>query len=223
MIRVTVWNEYRHEQNDQTVRRLYPYGIHEAIAVPLKSAGFSVQTATLNQPHQGLSDELLDQTDVLIWWGHIAHDEVADLLADRIVQRVWQGMGFIALHSSHLSKPFKRLMGTSCELNWREAGEQELLWVIDPAHAIVQGVGDVIRLEHEETYGEPFQIPQPDCLVFVSSFSGGEVFRSGCTYQRGGGRVFYFRPGHEKYPTYHHPKIQRVIENAVVWASPPRQ
>lgn len=219
-IRVTIWNEFRHEQVDEAVRDIYPDGIHTAIAKPLRGAGFSVQTATLDEPNHGLTQEVLNATDVLIWWGHQAHDEVRDDIVERVVQRVWQGMGLIVLHSGHFSKVFKRLMGTSCDLKWREAGEQELLWVVDPTHPIARGVGPFIQLEREEMYGEHFDIPAPDELVFISSFAGGEVFRSGCTYRRGSGKVFYFRPGHETYPTYQHPEVQRVIENAVAWAAP---
>ena len=219
-IRVTVWNEFRHEQTNEIVRSIYPDGIHNAIAEPLREVGFSVRTATLDEPNHGLADDVLNETDVLVWWGHKAHGEVRDDIVEKVVQRVWQGMGLIVLHSGHFSKVFKRLMGTSCDLKWREAGEQELLWVADPTHPITAGIGSYIQLEHEEMYGEHFDIPAPDELVFISSFDGGEVFRSGCTYRRGSGKVFYFRPGHETYPTYHHKDVQRVIQNAVEWAAP---
>lgn len=219
-IRVTVWNEFRHEQSSEIVRSIYPDGIHNAIADPLRDVGFSVRTATLDEPHHGLTDDVLNATDVLVWWGHKAHGEVRDDIVEKVVQRVWQGMGLIVLHSGHFSKVFKRLMGTSCDLKWREAGEQELLWVVDPTHPITAGIGTYIQLEHEEMYGEHFDVPAPDELVLISSFDGGEVFRSGCTYRRGSGKVFYFRPGHETYPTYHHKDVQRVIQNAVEWAAP---
>jgi trehalose utilization protein len=67
-------------------------------------------------------------------------------------------------------------------------------------------------------YGEFFDIPTPDELVFVSSFTGGEVFRSGCTFRRGHGKIFFFSPGDQDYPVYHHPDIRRVISNGVEWA-----
>jgi trehalose utilization protein len=219
--RVTVWNEYRHERNNDAVAALYPQGMHEAIAAPLRAAGLEVATATLDEPEHGLTDARLDATDVLVWWGHRAHAEVSDAVADQVRRRVVErGMGLVALHSSHFSKPFMGLMGTGCFLKYRVAGEMERLWVVDPGHPVAAGIDDVIELEREEMYGEPFDVPPPDELVFISWFKGGEVFRSGCAWRRGLGRVFYFRPGHETFPTYHHPQIQRVILNAVRWAAP---
>lgn len=216
-MRVTVWNEFRHEKTNDKVREIYPDGIHEAIAAPLRETGFEVRTATLDDPAHGLSSAVLDQTDVLIWWGHAAHDEVSDDVVRAVVKRVWNGMGLIVLHSAHFSKVFKSLMGTSCDLKWREVGERERIWVVDPGHPIAAGVGECIVLDHEEMYGEHFDIPAPDELVFASWFQGGEVFRSGCAWHRGRGRVFYFRPGHETHPTYHQKDVQRVIANAILW------
>ncbi len=220
-IRVTVWNEYRHERKDAHIGAVYPQGIHGALAEFLKTqADFAVRTATLDEPEHGLTEEALAATDVLIWWGHQAHREVQDAIVDRLQARVLEGMGLICLHSSHYSKIFKRLMGTTCSLKWREIGEKERLWVVDPSHPIASDLPEYIELEHEEMYGEFFDIPQPDTLVFVSWFPGGEVFRSGCCYQRGRGKVFYFRPGHETYPTFFHPLIRQVIANAARWAAP---
>jgi trehalose utilization protein len=220
MLNVTVWNENRHEQKNPKVREVYPEGIHGAIASFLGEASFNVKTATLDEGDHGLTKEVLDGTDVLVWWGHIAHDEVKDEVVERVKQRVLDGMGLIVLHSGHFSKIFKTLMGTSCDLKWREADEKERIWIVDPSHPITSGLGEYIELEKEEMYGEHFDIPTPDQLVMVSWFEGGEVFRSGCTYQRGNGKVFYFRPGHETYPTYYHEDVQKVIVNAVKWASP---
>ncbi|MBS4206964.1 ThuA domain-containing protein [Bacillus sp. FJAT-50079] len=219
-MRVTVWNENRHEQQNPLVKEVYPEGIHGAIASFLKEAEIEVKAATLDEPEHGLTDEILQNTDVLIWWGHIAHEEVSDQVVEKVQQRVLDGMGLIVLHSGHFSKIFKRLMGTSCDLKWREADEKERIWVIDPSHPIAEGIGEYIELEKEEMYGEHFDIPAPDELVFTSWFEGGEVFRSGCTYRRGNGKVFYFRPGHETYPTYYNRDIQQVIINAVNWARP---
>ena len=220
MTRVTVWNENRHEKKNPAVASLYPNGIHGAIAGALRDAKLEVRTATLDEPDHGLGGDVLDTTDVLVWWGHLAHGDVSDATVERVKARVLDGMGFVALHSAHFSKPFKALMGTSCDLKWREANDRERLWVVAPGHPIAAGIGEEITLESEEMYGEHFDIPQPDELVFVSWFSGGEVFRSGACWRRGSGHVFYFRPGHETYPTYHNPEIQRVIVNGVNWAAP---
>jgi trehalose utilization protein len=221
-IRVTVWGEYRHEKKNPAVAQIYPDGMHNAIAAALrKEPGFTVGTATLDEPEHGLTDDVLQNTDVLTWWGHIAHGEVRDEIVKKVQERVLDGMGLIVLHSGHFSKIFTTLMGTTCNLKWREADENERIWVVEPGHPIAQGLGETIELEREEMYGERFDIPQPDTLVFVSWFAGGEVFRSGCCYHRGKGRIFYFRPGHETYPTYYHPDVQKVIANSVRWAAQP--
>jgi trehalose utilization protein len=220
-IRVTIWNENVHDQKVAVVKEIYPEGMHGAIAQGLKqSPGLEVRTATLDQPEHGLSQEILGQTDVLFWWGHCAHGDVADKIVDRVQARVLQGMGLVVLHSGHYSKIFKRLLGTSCSLTWREAGEKERLWVCQPGHPIVQGLGSYFEIPHEEMYGEPFGIPAPDETLLLSWFAGGEVFRSGCTWKRGNGKIFYFRPGHETYPTYHQPEVQLVLRNAAHWARP---
>jgi trehalose utilization protein len=220
--RVTVWAEYRQERSTPAVAAVYPDGIHAAIAAGLRDAGFDVGTATLDEPEHGLTAEVLAATDVLTWWGHEAHGEVEDAIVDRVQRRVLDGMGLIVLHSGHHSKIFRRLMGTSGDLQWREAGERERVWVVDPAHPIADGLGDSFVLDEEEMYGEPFDVPAPDQLVLISWFQGGEVFRSGCCWARGRGRVFYFRPGHETHPTYFQPMVRRVIANAVRWAAGPR-
>jgi len=219
-IRVTVWNEFRHEKEDAHIGEIYPDGIHGAIAEGLTEAGFDARTATLDEPEHGLGGDVLANTDVLVWWGHRAHGEVDDAVVERVQQRVLEGMGLIVLHSGHFSKIFKRLMGTTCDLKWREANEKERLWVVAPGHPIVDGIGEYIELAHEEMYGEHFDIPAPETLVFVSWFEGGEVFRSGCCYTRGAGKIFYFRPGHETYPTFYNPEIRKVIANAARWAAP---
>lgn len=220
MINVTVWNENVHEQTHEEVANMYPKGIHGAIAEGIRIDHFKIRTATLEQSEHGLSDEVLENTDVLIWWGHIAHDQVSDEIVNKVYDRVLKGMGLIVLHSGHFSKIFKKLLGTSCDLKWREADEIERLWVVNPAHPIASGIGEYIELEKEEMYGEHFDIPAPDEVVFVSWFEGGEVFRSGCTFNRGQGKIFYFRPGHETYPTYYNEQVLKVIKNAVKWAEP---
>ncbi len=221
-IHVTVWNENIHDKHIPKVAEIYPNGIHGAIAEFLnKECDIEAGTATLEMPEHGLTEEVLAKTDVLVWWGHMAHEQVSDEIVERVYQRVQQGMGLIVLHSGHASKIFHKICGTnSLNLKWRESNDKEILWVVKPSHPIVRGLNEKIVLEHEETYGEHFSIPDPDELVFISWYSGGEVFRSGCCYQRGKGKIFYFKPGHETFPIYHNPEIQKVIVNAVRWANP---
>jgi trehalose utilization protein len=219
--KVTIWNEARHEKAHPEVVKLYPNGMHTVLADALGKQGFTVRTATLDEPEHGLSETVLEETDVLVWWGHMAHDEVQDAIVDRVHQQVIErGMGLVVLHSGHFSKIFKKLMGTSCNLKWREAGERERIWVVSPGHPIAEGLGEYFDIPHEEMYGEFFDVPAPDTLVFLSWFQGGEVFRSGCCYHRGRGKIFYFRPGHETYPTYYQAEVQQVIGNGVRWAAP---
>ncbi|HBY96072.1 MAG TPA: trehalose utilization protein ThuA [Chloroflexi bacterium] len=218
--RVTVWNEYVNERTKPEVAKIYPKGMHEAIAQHLRSEGLAVRTATLDQPEHGLADDVLAETDVLIWLGHTAHDKVKDEIVDKVHRRILNGMGLIPLHSSHHSKIFRKLMGTSGDLKWREADERERIWVVAPGHPIVAGLPPYFEIPAEEMYGEYFDIPAPDKLVLISWFQGGEVFRSGCCFYRGRGKVFYFRPGHETYPTYYQPEVLRVIANAVHWSAP---
>ncbi|RRJ66016.1 trehalose utilization protein ThuA [Paenibacillus oralis] len=220
MIQVTVWNEFRHEKTDKAVQEMYPEGIHGQLAKFLSEDQFKVKTATLDEPEHGLTEEALEETDVLIWWGHMAHDEVQDEIVERVHKRVLEGMGLVVLHSGHFSKIFKKLMGTSCDLKWREDGKPCRIWNVNPSHPIVEGIGDFIELEQEEMYGEHFDIPAPDELIFVSWFPGGEVFRSGSTYRRGNGKIFYFQPGHETYPSYYNEKVQKVIKNGIRWCAP---
>jgi trehalose utilization protein len=220
-IRVTVWNEFRHEKSNETVKKIYPDGMHAVIADFLSAqSGIEARTATLDEPEHGLTEEVLKNTDVLTWWGHLAHGEVDDEVVKRVHKRVLEGMGLIVLHSGHMSKIFRALMGTSGALKWREVGERERLWVVEPAHEICQGLGEYIELPNAEMYGERFGIPTPDKLLFISWFEGGEVFRSGCCWERGHGRIFYFRPGHESYPIFYNDQIRKVLINAVRWAKP---
>lgn len=218
-IRTLVWGEYRHEKKNPRVVEIYPEGMHQTIAAFLREdSALVVRTATLDEPEHGLSADVLEQTEVLIWWGHMAHGEVSDDVAARVKARVLEGMGLIVLHSGHYAKVFKALMGTTCSLKWRESTDKERVWNVMPAHPIAQGIPEHFVIPAEEMYGEPFGIPQPDELIFISWFTGGEVFRSGATWYRGHGRVFYFRPGHETYPSFHQAEVQKVIRNAVHWA-----
>ena len=220
-IRVTVWNEFRHEKSHESVRVVYPDGMHTVIAGFLNAEpGIKARTATLDEPEHGLTEAVLAETDVLTWWGHMAHGQVSDQVVERVRQRVLDGMGLLCLHSAHFSKIFIRLMGTTCSLKWREAGEKERLWIVKPGHPIAHGLGECIELPHTEMYGELFDVPTPDDLVMISWFAGGEVFRSCCCWHRGAGKVVYFRPGHETFPIFKDAAIQRVITNAVRWLAP---
>lgn len=220
MLKVTIWNEFCHEKTELAVKNVYPDGIHNCIAEFLKSDDILVRTATLDDPECGLTQEVLDDTDVLIWWGHAQHHKVPEEVAERVQLSVLKGMGFIALHSAHHSKPFKRLMGTSCNLSWREHGDMERIWNINPAHPITKGIDRYFELPHVETYAEPFGIPNPDEVIFMGWYEGGELFRSGCTFHRENGRIFYFQPGHETYPIFKDRNVQTIIRNAVYWAAP---
>lgn len=221
-LRITVWNEYIHEINNQVVADIYPDGIHGALAAALeKRTGATVRTATLRQDAEhGLSQEVVDGTDVMLWWGHVAHNEVTDEVVQRVQQAVLAGMGLIVLHSGHNARVFHRLMGTNCSLKWREADEKERIWNIAPGHPVMQGVPEHFELPEEEMYGERFDVPDPDELLALSWFQGGEVFRSLCVWRRGHGKVIYFRPGHETFPTYHNEHVQTILANAAHYAAP---
>ena len=221
MIRVLVWNEFLHEKTSEKVAAIYPNGIHQCIADFLgKEEDVVVRTAVLDDENCGITKELLDETDVMIWWGHMKHNLVPDEVAKMVQEAVTSGMGMIFLHSAHHSKPFKLLMGTPCNLCWRESDDSEILWVVDPSHPITRGIDRYFRLEAEEMYGEPFSIPEPEKVLLISNYSAGEVFRSGCLFQRGNGKIFYFQPGHESYPTYYVTEVQQIIKNAVRFLAP---
>ena len=224
--RVTVWNEFVHERRDDSVRAIYPDGMHKVVGAALErylGDAVSVRFATLDEPEHGLGGSVLEETDVLTWWGHCAHDQVSDAVVDRVATHVLQGMGLVVMHSAHYSKIFRRLMGTDCGLRWRNAEDRELVWSVSPGHPICKDVPIPIVIPRQEMYGEFFDIPQPDELVFISSFTGGEVFRSGCCFMRGRGRIFYFSPGDQEYPVYHNEAVTRVIANAVEWCAPSRR
>lgn len=219
-IRVTVWNEYIHERELPEIARVYPNGIHETIGAFLsKEEDVFVRYATLDMPEQGVSEEVLSDTDVLIWWGHAAHEQLTDENARRVAEHVQRGMGFIALHSAHFCKPLRMLLGTTMTLKWKH-GDKEKLFTVSPFHPIAEGIPEAFELEQEELYGEYFDIPKPDDVIFEGWFAGGAVFRSGVTFARGNGKIFYFQPGHEEYPVYYNPIIQKIIVNAVRWARP---
>lgn len=222
MIRVTVWNEFIHERTEEPVKKIYPNGIHQAIADFLKTdEELEIKTATQQDPEHGLSQKMLDETDVLLYWAHAGHSQITYEEANRVKEAVLKGMGIIFLHSAHASRPFSMLLGTSGSLSWREDGDKTRLWILTPEHPILKGINKpFIELEHEETYAERFDIPTPDELLTITWYEGGEVFRSGCCWKRGLGKIFYFQPGHETYPIYYNQDIQTVIKNAVHWAAP---
>jgi trehalose utilization protein len=218
-MKVTVWNENQHEKKDPIVLEYYPGGLHGYIANFLKCDDIEVRTATLDDEECGLTDEVLADTDVLVWWGHRAHDQVPDEVVDRVQKYVLSGMGLVVLHSGHHSKIFRRLMGTTCNLKWRD-DTHERIWTIKPNHPIAAGVPETFVLDPEEMYGESFDIPNPEEIIFLGWFNGGEVFRSGCTWTRGHGKIFYFQPGHETNRSFQNEHVQRIIKNAVKWACP---
>lgn len=219
MTRITIYNEYLHERHDEQIRAIYPEGIHGALAGFLKDEDTTIRCFTVDNVAE-ITKEVLDNTDVMLWWGHMGHERVPDEVAALVQDAVLRGMGIIFLHSGHHSKPFRKLMGTSCNLTWRENGDMERIWTINPAHPITQGIGRYFELPHVETYGEPFGIPEPDEVLFIGWYEGGEVFRSGCTFHRGNGRIFYFQPGHESFPIFYDANVQRIIKNAVAWVKP---
>jgi len=225
-IRVTIWNEFIHEQQQgptaDVIRSHYPKGIHEALKEELAADDLEITAVSLDMPEQGLPQDLLEKTDVLFWWGHVGHAKVEDALVDRIQKRVLEGMGLVVLHSGHYSKIFRRMLGTHCSLRWREVGEKERVWVVDKFHPIAQGLPDSFVVPHTEMYGEPFGIPDEAHVVFISWYEGGNVFRSGVTFQRGQGKIFYFSPGHETFPIYRQPEVVKVLGNAARWAAQTR-
>ena len=218
-IRVTIFNENHHDRFNEKAKATYPNGMHSAIKEALDADGrFETTIALQDMPSHGLTDEVLENTDVLFWWGHVLHGEVDDAIVAKVCDRVLQGMGLVVLHSGHFSKVFKKLMGTTCNLKWRESGDLERIWTVKPSHPIAAGLPEFFELPSEETYGEHFDIPDPDEVVFASWFSGGEIFRSGCCFERGNGKIFYFRPGHETFPTFYDENVRKVLVNAAIWA-----
>ena len=220
MLRVVVWNEFWHEKHDEQVLAMHPNGLHNTVADILRAdPNLSVTTATLDDPDCGLTEEVLQQTDVLFWWGHVRHDQVPDEVVERVKRHVQCGMGLVVLHSGHHSKPFCAILGTTGDLSWG-ADQKEIIWNLNPTHAIAAGLPDHFILDIEEMYGEPFYIPTPDDLIFGGWFEHGNMMRSGCTWRRGAGKIFYFQPGHESCPSFHNPYVQRIIENGVRWVAP---
>lgn len=218
-MKVVVWNENLHEKTKPIVTQNYPGGIHGYLKSVLECDDVEVTTATLDDPECGLTDEVLDETDVLVWWGHVRHHLVPDEVVERVHKHVLSGMGLIVLHSGHYSKIFKKLMGTTCSLKWRD-GARERIWTIKPNHPIAAGVDETFVLDPEEMYGEMFDIPTPEEIIFLGWFKSGELFRSGCTWTRGHGKIFYFQPGHETNTAFRNENVQKILKNAIRWACP---
>ncbi|MDG9701395.1 ThuA domain-containing protein [Streptomyces sp. DH37] len=217
-ISVTVWTECG--PDDAAVSAVYPEGMHGAIAGGLAPhADLRVRTATMDEEDHGLGGTVLDETDVLFWWGHNRHDEVDGGIVARVRARVLEGMGLVALHSSAESAVFRSLMGTSGRISGWRHGDREVVWTVDVTHPVAAGVPQPMVIPEQEMYAEPFDVPAPDELVFLSSFAGGEVFRSGIAWRRGLGRVLYFSPGHEEYPVYRREDVRTVLANAAFWAA----
>lgn len=213
---VTIFVEDDKTNTQPEVLQVYQDGIAAELATIFKSG--KVRTVSAFEPECGLTKEVLDDTDVLLWWGHRFHGMVSDEVSKRVTDAVLSGMGFIAMHSAHYSKPFKALMGTTCSLRWRD-DDFERLWICSPSHPIAKGLPEYIELEEEEMYGEFFDIPTPDDLIGIGWFRGGEVFRSVCAFRRGLGKVVYIQPGHETNPTYKNKDIRKLIHNAASWAA----
>lgn len=219
MIRVSVWTENIQEKQDY-VKAVYPNGIGGRIAEILNTEeDIEAKWINLDMPECGLDEETLNNTDVLFWWGHAGHHLVPDEIVERVCNKVLLGMGLIVLHSGHHSKPFKKLMGTSCSLRWRDH-EFERVWNMAPYHPIAKGIPAMFELDDEEMYGEFFDIPKPDDVVFGGWFDGGEMMRSGCTFTRGAGKIFYFQPGHETNRAYYNDYVCQILKNATRWAAP---
>lgn len=216
---VLVWSE-------ETVSDdVYPNDINSAVAEHLNEHDDLVARAvSIGEPEQGVGEDRLDWADTLVWWGHARHDDVTDETVDRVEAAVTDdGLGFVSLHSAHYSRPFTRLCGTSGDLGEVRyedipPGETETVTVEASDHPLARGVSD-FALPDVEMFGEPFDIPEPDEVVFRSEFEEGGWFRSGVTFTFGEARGVYFRPGHEEFRIYHDPNVRRVIANAVRWTA----
>ena len=222
-LRVTVWSEVIDPVLEPRAVTYYPDDINVYLAEFLSiEHDFEVRTANLRQKENGLSQEILNDTDVLVWWSHLYDDQVSDETAQRVAETVLNGMGILFLHASLGSKPAKILLGTNSNTGkYREIGEKEKIWVVDRSHPVVDGMEkEYIEIPASEMYGEPYGIPTPDDIVFISWFEGGEVLRSGVDWKKGAGKVFFFAPGHEEFPVYYHSEIQKAVKNIVRWLKP---
>jgi len=215
-VKALVWSEFTEPKD------VYPKGIHGDIAEYLNASGnVEAKVVQLSDPDQGVSQAMLDWADVLLWWGHQKHRDVTDETVQRIVKSVKEGgMGYFAMHSAHYSRGLIAILGTPCGLGSVGDGGAESISVVMPDHPIAKGVSDFV-VPRTEYFGEPFGVPEPEAVVFKSTFEKGDNiwFRSGCCWTVGKGRVFYFRPGHETYPIMRQPEVQKVIYNATLWSA----
>jgi trehalose utilization protein len=187
MLKVTIYNEGVHEKKEAAIAEIYPEGIHGQLKKVL-SDEFDVTTYTLETVNE-ITTEVLNNTDVLLWWGHMAHSEVKDELVERVKNRVYNdGMGFLPIHSAHHSKPFRAILGTTGNLAWGR-DQKAIVWNLNPTHPIAAGIPQHFEL-FEELYAEPFFIPKPDDLIFGTWYEDGNIFRGGCTLTRGLGKIF---------------------------------
>lgn len=213
-LRVHVWCE------GTAPRAVYPNDVDGAVADHLgKLPTLQVRRGRLADPSAGLAEDVLDATDVLLWWGHLRHDDVPNDRAEAVVRRVREGkLGLIALHSSCTSKPFKGLMGMACEPGgWREDGRPEHVKIVAPDHPIARGVTP-FTIPRSDMFAEPFEVPAPESVVLVSNWDNGETVRSGLTWTVGKGRVAFLRTGHDAFPVLFHPSVRQIIANATLWA-----
>jgi len=220
---VVVWSEGTAPKN------VYPSDINTAIADGLRASdelkNWDVVTANLSDPEQGLPDDLLNKTDVLVWWGHKKHRDVKDALVDKIEKRVKDaGMGFIALHSAHFAKPNKRLMGTPCTFAAYVGDNKEtVVKVAQFDHPIAKGAAQTFTIENVERYSDPYAVPP----TAEKPFGGTHVHKDGTTEESvqgycwtvGKARYFYFQSGHETNPVFFHPEVRKIMANAVIWAA----
>jgi trehalose utilization protein len=219
---VTIFNEYVTQKEQPDAMEVYPDGIHPVLVDVVERAGHDTRVALFSDSEHGLTKDVVAETDVLVYWSHARNEEFEDRVVDRVQDAVLDGMGLVMLHSARRSKLFMRLMGTDCNVRgYRDADETERVWVVDPAHPVVDGLeSEFIELPESQLVAEPFEIPTPIETPLISWIEGGEVFRSGCTFKRGRGKVFFFGPGHETQPVYHMNEVQTVLQNAVEWAKP---
>lgn len=215
-VNALVWSEGTEPED------VYPDGIRAVIADALKADGIDTRTRSIEDKQQGVIDADLAWADVLLWWGHLKHDEITDETVDRIEDAVREdGLGFISLHSSHYARPFKRLVDASGDLGeYRfDDDESESVGVVAADHPIAEGVDD-FTIPEAEMFGDPFDVPEPETVVLHSMYSNGdEEMDSGITFQFGEGRGFYLRSGHEEFEIYYMNEIQQILVNATRWAA----